>query len=93
MLAINICQLFEYLTPVYLIYFPAGAHMKNTSSIIALAVLVSACSPDAQEELVKKEQAHREPIGWQVDFVDEFDSFITENWQDQMLWVNSEDQC
>ncbi|MFT5712292.1 MAG: hypothetical protein ACI9DQ_000695, partial [Glaciecola sp.] len=67
--------------------------MKNTSSIIALAVLVSACSPGVQEELVNKEPAHREPIGWRIDFVDEFDSFIADNWQDQMLWVNSEDQC
>ena len=31
--------------------------------------------------------------GWQIDFFDDFDSFNTDNWQDQMLWVNHEDQC
>lgn len=31
--------------------------------------------------------------GWQVDFFDDFDSFDPANWQDQMLWVNEEDQC
>lgn len=30
---------------------------------------------------------------WQVDFFDDFDSFEAGNWQDQMLWVNNEDQC
>lgn len=30
---------------------------------------------------------------WQVDFLDNFDTFNTDNWQDQLLWVNNEDQC
>lgn len=30
---------------------------------------------------------------WEVDFFDDFDSFNHENWQDQLLWVNGEDQC
>ncbi len=30
---------------------------------------------------------------WVVDFFDDFNSFNSENWQDQMLWVNNEDQC
>ena len=30
---------------------------------------------------------------WRVDFFDDFDSFDSNNWQDQMLWVNDEDQC
>lgn len=30
---------------------------------------------------------------WQVDFFDDFDDFNTDNWQDQILWVNNEDQC
>ena len=30
---------------------------------------------------------------WQVDFFDDFDEFNSENWQDQLLWVNDEDQC
>ena len=31
--------------------------------------------------------------GWEVDFFDDFDSFNHDNWQDQLLWVNGEDQC
>jgi beta-glucanase (GH16 family) len=30
---------------------------------------------------------------WQVDFLDNFDTFNKDNWQDQLLWVNNEDQC
>ena len=30
---------------------------------------------------------------WKVDFIDNFDSFNTENWQDQMIWVNNENHC
>nr|WP_297349079.1 glycoside hydrolase family 16 protein [uncultured Glaciecola sp.] len=66
--------------------------MKNTLSIIILAVLVSACSPDVPKERAIEDQAN-ELGGWQIDFLDEFDSFNAENWQDQILWVNSEDQC
>ena len=30
---------------------------------------------------------------WKVDFLDNFDTFNKDNWQDQLLWVNDEDQC
>ena len=30
---------------------------------------------------------------WEVDFFDDFDSLDEDNWQDQILWVNNEDQC
>ena len=30
---------------------------------------------------------------WQVDFEDGFEVFNPDNWQDQILWVNNEDQC
>lgn len=30
---------------------------------------------------------------WQVDFFDDFEFFDPHNWQDQLLWVNNEDQC
>lgn len=30
---------------------------------------------------------------WEVDFIDKFDTFDEANWQDQILWVNNEDQC
>ena len=30
---------------------------------------------------------------WETDFIDDFHSFDSQNWQDQILWVNNEDQC
>ncbi len=30
---------------------------------------------------------------WEVDFFDDFDSFNSENWQDQRIWVNNETHC
>jgi beta-glucanase (GH16 family) len=30
---------------------------------------------------------------WEVDFLDEFETFDPANWQDQQIWVNDEDQC
>jgi beta-glucanase (GH16 family) len=30
---------------------------------------------------------------WEVDFLDNFDSFDSTNWQDQRIWVNDEQQC
>ena len=30
---------------------------------------------------------------WEVDFIDDFNTFNLENWQDQRIWVNNEKQC
>ncbi|MBT3742926.1 MAG: family 16 glycosylhydrolase [Polaribacter sp.] len=30
---------------------------------------------------------------WELDFLDNFDVFNTENWQDQRIWVNNETHC
>lgn len=32
-------------------------------------------------------------LGWRIDFFDDFETFDHQNWQDQLLWVNGEDQC
>ena len=62
--------------------------MKFALSIIAMVLLLPGCS----KEVEKQEQAAAS-AGWQVDFFDDFDTFNTKNWQDQILWVNNEDQC
>ncbi len=54
-------------------------NMKITR-LICLLALISVSSSHASEQ-------------WTVDFFDDFDSFNHENWQDQLLWVNNEDQC
>ena len=65
--------------------------MKATLTIIAMSLILLACSQSAMDE----DKADKRPVasGWQIDFFDDFDSFDTDNWQDQMLWVNDEDQC
>ena len=30
---------------------------------------------------------------WEVDFIDNFDNFNSDNWQDQRIWVNNETHC
>lgn len=37
--------------------------------------------------------AWADSTGWQTDFFDDFESFDADNWQDQVVWVNDEDQC
>ena len=63
----------------------------NKVSILLLALALSACSnnlPPEQSTLVTKASD-----GWETDFFDDFDQFDTDNWQDQMIWVNNEQQC
>jgi len=61
--------------------------VKSTPRLFVLFLLplLGACGPGDTEAPV-------EPA-WQVDFFDDFDSFDPDNWQDQILWVNDEDQC
>jgi len=59
--------------------------MKFIVAIITSIILVSACS----NGVLKQEHAE----GWKTVFLDEFDTFDTDNWRDQILWVNGEDQC
>ncbi|MFK7927257.1 MAG: family 16 glycosylhydrolase [Myxococcota bacterium] len=60
----------------------------NPSWPVLIALVVTACAP-------KRAQAPAPPApsGWTIDFVDEFESFNADNWQDQLLWVNNEHQC
>jgi len=62
--------------------------MKTALPLITISLLLSACAPTDD-----KSSSQDVASGWQVDFFDDFDSYNTENWQDQILWVNNEDQC
>ncbi|MDX1460050.1 MAG: glycoside hydrolase family 16 protein [Xanthomonadales bacterium] len=61
--------------------------MKQTSrlAVFLLLPLLFACSGTGAEKPVAAR--------WQVNFFDDFDTFNTDHWQDQILWVNNEDQC
>ncbi|MBO6575183.1 MAG: family 16 glycosylhydrolase [Rhodothermales bacterium] len=52
--------------------------MRRATLLVCLPIFLISCSS--------------EPT-WQVDFFDDFETFDEANWQDQILWVNNEDQC
>jgi beta-glucanase (GH16 family) len=51
--------------------------------------LTIACRTKDKKEGIKTEISSV----WQIDFLDNFDTFNTENWQDQRIWVNNETHC
>jgi beta-glucanase (GH16 family) len=65
--------------------------MKQFSiiSIIICTQLVLGCK-DASKQ--NKSIANKSDT-WTVDFIDEFDMFNPDNWQDQRIWVNNETHC
>ncbi len=65
--------------------------MKLAPLVIATILLASACSHGGSQTLNTDEQ--RAAAEWRIDFFDDFDRFDPANWQDQLLWVNNEDQC
>ena len=61
--------------------------MKIIYLTFIVIVLISGCAKNNTKEVGDTEGF------WQIDFFDDFDRFNQQNWQDQMLWVNNEDQC
>jgi beta-glucanase (GH16 family) len=59
------------------------------SAIAALTVTPTAAIAAAADE----QHSESGEVHWEVDFFDDFDSFNPDNWQDQIIWVNDEDQC
>ena len=64
--------------------------MKDRVFILAISLFLLACR--VSEEPSGEAEQNPEPE-WQLGFFDDFDTFNTDNWQDQLLWVNDEDQC
>ena len=66
--------------------------MKHILTILVIAFLsVTISCADSNK---KKEQlASLASDVWEVDFLDDFDTFNSDNWQDQRIWVNNEKQC
>ncbi len=77
------------------------------SHLLVSSVFLTACSEPSQTEsgqsdtaqiVIEKtadtDKAQSDKLAaWETTFFDDFDSFNTDNWQDQILWVNGEDQC
>ncbi|MDF1695347.1 MAG: family 16 glycosylhydrolase [Saprospiraceae bacterium] len=69
--------------------------MKHISLLALLVFCISFIS--CKEKSVPKEPASEPATAttakWKVDFLDNFDTFNAENWQDQRIWVNNENHC
>ena len=65
--------------------------MKHIAWFFALAGLAAGCAA-SKVQPPSTTPAPRPPT-WEVDFFDDFDTFDPSHWQDQILWVNHEDQC
>ena len=59
-------------------------------TIIIFTLALSSCREKEQKVQVIETAA---TAGWEIDFMDDFDSFNPDNWQDQRIWVNNEKQC
>jgi beta-glucanase (GH16 family) len=57
--------------------------------LLTIFSLTIACKTKDKKEGIKTEISSV----WQIDFLDNFDTFNTENWQDQRIWVNNETHC
>jgi len=55
-------------------------HFSNTLRMLAFVCLIQGANTSAE-------------TNWTTDFLDPFDTFNHAHWQDQLLWVNDEDQC
>ena len=65
--------------------------MKPVHSLFIIVILLTACSQNSGDQ--ESDNKQQVSSGWHVDFFDDFDTFDRDNWQDQILWVNNEDQC
>lgn len=67
--------------------------------MLALHLSLLACAPKSPPAEAPRPEGASTPAllssaaEWVVDFEDSFDDFDPQHWQDQILWVNNEDQC
>ena len=57
-------------------------------SFMIIAMSMISCKPKEKKEDSKTVESEV----WEVDFLDDFDTFNPDNWQDQRIWVNNEKQ-
>tara|TARA_R110002126_G_scaffold278772_1_gene425424 strand:- start:5616 stop:6491 length:876 start_codon:yes stop_codon:yes gene_type:complete len=65
---------------------------KTTRQILSLLFLFT-LTFSCKKNTVAKETKEETTQVWEIDFIDNFDSFNTANWQDQRIWVNNETHC
>lgn len=57
-------------------------------SFMIIAMSILSCKTKEKEDSKKTVTTNI----WEIDFLDDFDTFNSENWQDQRIWVNNEMQ-
>jgi beta-glucanase (GH16 family) len=58
-------------------------------SFFTFGILTTSCKIKDKKDLIKADVASV----WKIDFIDDFDTFNEDNWQDQRIWVNNETHC
>lgn len=66
--------------------------MKNILTILLIALLSLPISCAKSNKKTDQSASISSDV-WEVDFLDDFDTFNSDNWQDQRIWVNNEKQC
>uniref|UniRef100_UPI0040488BC1 glycoside hydrolase family 16 protein n=1 Tax=Mariniflexile sp. TaxID=1979402 RepID=UPI0040488BC1 len=64
-------------------------HYNHLLCFLLIGILAIACKNGKKEYSNKIETS----TGWNVDFLDDFNTFNPDNWQDQRIWVNDETHC
>jgi beta-glucanase (GH16 family) len=69
--------------------------LRSLLLLVLSAAAVACASPEADDPSTgaSSEASMTSSDRWEVDFLDDFDTFDETNWVDQLLWVNDEDQC
>ena len=61
--------------------------------VLRLIVVIFGYASIACSTSTSKNKSLNTEETWKIDFFDDFNSFESENWQDQRIWVNNEKQC
>ena len=65
--------------------------IRNAVYTLALISTIGCKEQTENTEEKNQDMAQKTKI-WETDFIDEFENFNSENWQDQRIWVNNEKQ-
>jgi beta-glucanase (GH16 family) len=67
---------------------------RSPAALLALCLLAACARADGEGADASPDASpDATAVRWEVDFRDDFDTFEPAHWQDQLLWVNDEQQC
>jgi beta-glucanase (GH16 family) len=65
-------------------------HLLLVAAMLSTQLFMSCSNSNSANSIEESEETQDV---WVVDFLDEFETFNPENWQDQRIWVNNETHC